>query len=124
MYCRANTPQDDLDTARDMLLALLRDLKDSGCESVETVRWRNVLIDRILPARTLVISNSNKLIMWQVILMHARECESMGRNCFGEDREEFRVLRQTRERTEVALQMIKEVIANEEAAGDLSIEEE
>ena len=106
-----------------MLLALIRDLKASGCESVETVRWRNILVDRILPARALVVPDSEKLIAWQVIVGFAHECERMGRICYGEDREEFRVLRQTREGAEATMQMMVEAIANEEAAGDFSEEE-
>jgi hypothetical protein len=99
---------------------LVRDLKTSGCESVETVRWRNILVDRILPARALVIPEPDILVAWQVILHHARESERIGKMCYGEDREDFRVLRQTREGAEATITMIEEAIAAEEAAKDLA----
>ncbi|KAF2629304.1 hypothetical protein BU25DRAFT_19388 [Macroventuria anomochaeta] len=110
-------PEDNLTTAQEILLALIRDLKASGCETVETVRWRNILVDRILPARALVVPDSEKLIAWQIVLGHARECERMGKICYGGDREECRVLEQTREGTEAAIRMLEEAIANEEAVG-------
>ncbi|KAJ4338325.1 hypothetical protein N0V87_004093 [Didymella glomerata] len=116
----ANTPQDELNTAQKLLLDLVRDLKTSGCESVETVRWRNILVDRILPARALVIPEPDILVAWQVILHHARESERIGKMCYGEDREDFRVLRQTREGAEATITMIEEAIAAEEAAKDLA----
>lgn len=60
------------------------------------------------------------LVAWQVILHHARESERMGKTCYGEDREEFRVLRQTREGAEATIMMIEEAIAAEQAAEDLA----
>lgn len=59
-----------------------------------------MLVDRILPARALVIPDNDKLLAWQLILRHSMECEKVGGICYGEDREEFRVLRQTREATQ------------------------
>jgi len=116
----ANTPQDELNTAQRLLLDLVRDLKTSGCESVETVRWRNILVDRIMPARATVIPEGDVLVAWQVILHHARETERVGMMCYGEDREDFEVLRQTREGAEATITMIEEAIAAEEAARDLA----
>lgn len=116
----ANTVQDDLTTAQKLLLDLVRDLKTSGCESVETVRWRNILVDRILPARALVVPEPDVLVAWQIVLHHARESERVGRMCYGEDRGGFRVLRQTRQGAEATIAMIEEAIAEEEAAGDLA----
>lgn len=40
--------------------------------------------------------------------------------CYGQDRKDFRVLKQTREGTEATITMIEEGIAAEEAAGDLA----
>ncbi|KAF1927483.1 uncharacterized protein M421DRAFT_180710 [Didymella exigua CBS 183.55] len=95
--------EDDLKTAQKLLLDLVRDLKTSGCESVETVRWRNILVDRILPARALVVPEAEMLVTWQVILHHAKESETVGKMCYGEDSENYRVLKQTREGTEATL---------------------
>ncbi|KAF3036823.1 hypothetical protein E8E12_006545 [Didymella heteroderae] len=120
---RART-RDDLNTAQKLLLDLVRDLKTSGCESVETVRWRNILVDRILPARALVIPRPDILVAWQVILHHARESERIGKLCYGEEREDSRVLRQTREGAEATILMLEEAMANEEAAQDLAAEDE
>lgn len=94
-----------------MVLALIRDLKATGCESIETVRWRNILVDRILPARALVIPDSDRLLAWQLLLRHAMECERVGRICYGEDREEFKLLQQTTEATQAWVDM---AIAHEE----------
>jgi hypothetical protein len=118
--CTTNTLQDDLNTAQKLLLDLVRDLKTSGCESVETVRWRNILVDRILPARALVVAEPDVLVAWRVVLWHAKQSEEVGRMCYGEDRGEFRVLRQTREGTEATILMLEEASANEEAARDLA----
>ncbi|KAF3051149.1 hypothetical protein E8E11_009935 [Didymella keratinophila] len=112
--------EDELNTAQRLLLDLVRDLKTSGCESVETVRWRNILVDRIMPARATVIPEGDVLVAWQVILHHARESERVGRVCYGEDREDSRVLRQTREGAEATITVIEEAIAAEEAAWDLA----
>ncbi|KAJ4369334.1 hypothetical protein N0V86_009165 [Didymella sp. IMI 355093] len=118
--CTTNTLQADLNTALKLVLDLLRDLKTSGCESVETVRWRNILVDRILPARALVVPEPDMLVAWQVILHHAKESEIVGRMCYGEDRGEFRVLRQTREGAEATILRLEEATANEEAARDMA----
>lgn len=64
------------------------------------------------------------LVAWQVILHHAVESEKVGKMCYGEDREEYRVLKQTREGTEATIYMLEEAIANEEAAKDLATEGE
>ncbi|KAJ4354833.1 hypothetical protein N0V95_003443 [Ascochyta clinopodiicola] len=95
--------EDELSGAQDIAMALIRDLKATGCESVETVRWRNVLVDRILSARALVIPENDRLMAWQIVLGHAKECEKVGAICYGEDREEFRMLRQTREATQACV---------------------
>lgn len=116
----ANTPQGEINTAQALLLDLIRDLKISGCESVETVRWRNILVDRILPARATVIPKGDVLVAWQVILHHAKECERVGKMCYGEDRKEFKLLRQTREGAEATITMIEEGIAWDKAAEDLA----
>lgn len=86
------------------------------------MRWRNILVDRILPARALAVPQTETLVAWQVILHHARECERVGKICYGEDREEYRVLKQTREGTEATIQMLEEAIADEAAAADLAEE--
>lgn len=82
------------------MLSLLRDFKATGCETVETVRWRNVLVDRVLPARALVVPEGERLLAWRIVLGHARECERVGRVCYGEDRDEVGVLRRMREGVE------------------------
>ncbi|KAJ4986424.1 TPR domain-containing protein [Stagonosporopsis vannaccii] len=97
----------ELDTAQSTVFSLIRDLKATGCENPELVRWRNILVDRILPARALIVSESDKALAWQVILMHASECEKLGEVCYGADREEVRVLRATREGCENAVEMMK-----------------
>ncbi|KAF1357662.1 hypothetical protein EJ07DRAFT_180683 [Lizonia empirigonia] len=107
----AEFTEEELLEGQDMVLALIRDLKATGCESVETVRWRNMLVDRILPARALVIPDSDRLLAWQLLLRHAMECERVGRICYGEDREEFKVLQQTTEATQAWVDM---AIAHEE----------
>ncbi|KAF2995499.1 hypothetical protein E8E13_000445 [Curvularia kusanoi] len=99
-------PEPDLTTAHNHLLALIRDLKTSRCDTVESVRWRNILVERILPARAIFKSADEKLVAWKVILEHAKECERLGRLCFGEDREEFEVLKEQREASEAAVRMI------------------
>lgn len=91
----------------------MRNLKATGCENTELVRWRNVLVDRILPARALIVPDAEKVIAWQVILKHAVECERLGRVCYGEDREELKVLRMTREGCERAIEMMESAIENE-----------
>ncbi|KAF9691674.1 hypothetical protein EKO04_010359 [Ascochyta lentis] len=110
--------EDELNGAQDMAMALIRDLKATGCESVETVRWRNILVDRILPARSLVVPDNDKLLTWQIVLGHAKECEKVGRICYGEDRDEFRVLRRTREATEAS---VDTAIAHDEVNAPESI---
>ena len=105
------------------MLSLIRDLKTSGCESVETVRWRNILVDRILPARALVVPDSEKLLALQLTVGHAQESERLGKVCYGEDREEVRVLRQTREGSEATLKMAEEAVANKLANVEMSDDE-
>lgn len=119
MLRSANSTQDDLDTAQKLLLDLIRDLKTSGCESVETVRWRNILVDRILPARALAGPQTETLVAWQIILGFARECERVGKTCYGEDRDDYKVLKQTREAIEATIQMLDEAIANDAEAESL-----
>lgn len=97
--------QAELAHAQSLLLAIMRDLKSTGCETVESVRWRNILVDRVMPARTLLVPDNEKLVLWRVIVEHARECERLGKNCFGVDSREFRQLKQTREASEAAVQM-------------------
>ncbi|KZM26896.1 uncharacterized protein EKO05_0011380 [Ascochyta rabiei] len=100
---KADFTQDELSRTQDMAMALIRDLRATGCESVETVRWRNVLVDRVLSARALVIPENDRLLAWQIILGHVKECEKVGGICYGQDREEFRVLRRTREATQACV---------------------
>jgi hypothetical protein len=97
----------------------MRDLKTTGCETVETVRWRNVLVDRVLPARTLQVPDKQRLVLWRVVLEHARECERLGKVCFGEDRAEFRQLRETREASEAAVKMFVDGAVEALAKADL-----
>lgn len=54
--------------------------------------------------------DGEKLLAWQVILMHAGECEKMGKVCYGEDREEVRVLRVTREGCENVVEMMRRAV--------------
>lgn len=70
-----------------------------------------MLVDRILPARALIIPDNARLLAWQLILRHSIECEKVGGICYGEDRDEFRVLRQTREATQAWVEM---AVAHEE----------
>jgi hypothetical protein len=63
-----------------------------------------VLVHRILPARALVIPENDRLLAWQIILGHAKECEKVGRFCYGEDGEVFRTLRQTREKIQALVE--------------------
>lgn len=99
-----------------MLLDLSRDLRTSGSESIESVRWRYILVDRVLPARALLVPDAEKLVAWRVILQHAKECERLVKLCVGADSEQFAVLRQTRESTETVVQMIVHAQAEDDAA--------
>ena len=99
------SPQTELNTAQSLILALMRDLKITGCETAESVRWRNILADRVLPARTLQIPDKQRLLQWRVVVEHARESERLGKVCYGVDTKEFRQLRMTREASEAAVKM-------------------
>lgn len=100
--------QTELITAQSLILALMRDLKITGCETAESVRWRNILADRVLPARTLQIPDKQRLLQWRVVVEHARESERLGKVCYGVDTKEFRQLRMTREASEAAVKMFVE----------------
>jgi hypothetical protein len=110
--------QTDLTTAQSLLLALMRDLKITGCETVESVRWRKVLADRVLPARALLLPEKQRLVLWRVVMEHARECERLGKVCFGEDRAEFRQLREAREDSEAAVKMLVDGVVEALAKAD------
>lgn len=114
--------QTELITAQSLILALMRDLKITGCETAESVRWRNILADRVLPARTLQIPDKQRLLQWRVVVEHARESERLGKVCFGVDTKEFRQLRRTREASEGAVKMFVEGVAEATAKADLQRE--
>lgn len=73
----------------------------------------------MLPARTLQVPDKQRLTLWRVILEHAREGERLGKLCFGEDRAEFRQLRQTREASEAAVQMFVSGVVDALVKADL-----
>jgi hypothetical protein len=59
----------------------------------------------------------------QLTVGHAKESERLGKICYGEDREEFRVLRQTRAGCEATVKMAEEAVANELANTEMSDDE-
>lgn len=68
----------------------------------------------MLPARALLVADEQKLIVWRVVLSHTRECEKLGRICFGEDSAEYEVLRKTREGTEAVVGVVVDAEAEAE----------
>jgi hypothetical protein len=81
----------DLRDAEATLLALIKNLKDTGCEGPELIRWYNALIDRIQPrVADALDTDEERVRWWRIILRHAIECEKLGVKCFGADSEEVR----------------------------------
>ncbi|KAJ4311179.1 hypothetical protein N0V94_008089, partial [Neodidymelliopsis sp. IMI 364377] len=52
--------ESEIATLQGTTLALLRDLGLTHCTTPESVRWRNVLVDRVLPARNSVVLQSEQ----------------------------------------------------------------
>ncbi|KAH7344337.1 hypothetical protein BKA66DRAFT_24079 [Pyrenochaeta sp. MPI-SDFR-AT-0127] len=92
--------REELEEYAQSIVDLTKDLKVTGCTSLELVRWYNGLIDRIQPRLADEISMENRLVLWKVMLARATGCEHIAQRCLGEDTEEFETIRKRRERIE------------------------
>ncbi|KAF1847667.1 SET domain-containing protein [Cucurbitaria berberidis CBS 394.84] len=99
--------KEELENNAQTVLDLIKDLKVTGCEGPELIRWYNALIDRLQPRIAEALSGEKKLGLWKVILGRANGCELIAKRCFGEDSEEFKELQKRKER-------IAEVLMNAE----------
>jgi hypothetical protein len=82
---------EDLNQAEKTVLGLIKNLKDTGCEGPELIRWYNALIDRLMPRVADALENDEERIRWwRIILRHAMECEKLGLKCFGADSDELK----------------------------------
>jgi hypothetical protein len=100
---------EDLNQAEKTVLGLIKNLKDTGCEGPELIRWYNALIDRVMPrVADALESDEERIRWWRIILRHAVECEKLGLKCFGADSGELGKARMRTKGIEKLIGMAKE----------------
>jgi hypothetical protein len=95
---------EDLRNAENTILTLIENLKATGCEGPELIRWYNALIDRIHPLAADALDTDEERARWgRVVLRHANECVKLGFKCFGEGSDEVNRSSRQVERVERAI---------------------
>lgn len=80
---------DDLLEAQCTCLALIKDIKDTGCTGPETVRWLNALVDRVIPPLADFLGEGERVEVWKGAQEFAREIVETSERCFGGDSVEY-----------------------------------
>jgi hypothetical protein len=95
---------EDLRNAEDTIRTLIENLKATGCEGPELIRWYNALIDCLYPLIADALDNDDERIRWgHITLRNATECVGIGLTCFGADSDEVIRSRKQVERIERAI---------------------
>lgn len=100
---------EDLKEAERTILELIKNLKDTGCEGPELIRWYNALIDRLMPRVADALENDEERIRWwRIMLRHAIECEKLSLKCFGADSDELKKATLRKKKIETLIETAKE----------------